>query len=279
MDKQIVLVYCLCDDVLRALNHYEDAQRQMSDAEVLTTAIVAALYFGGNIEKARILLSDHGYVPAMLGKSRLNRRLHECSHYLEALFAFLAEAWKTLNECKLYVIDSFPVKACENCRIPRCRLYRDEQFRGYQASKRRYFYGVKIHLMVTAEGQPVEFFLTPGCVSDTRALRMYRFDLPEQADIIGDKAYNDYEFEDSLKDCNMNLKPLRKDNSKRKIAAWSTYLRASARKTIETTGSLIERLLPKHIHAVTAAGFEIKAYYPNLRLDIQRIRLSSCLWF
>jgi hypothetical protein len=27
---------------------------------------------------------------------------------------------------------------------------------------------------------------------------------------------------------------------------------------IETTGSLIERLLPKSIHAVTASGFELK---------------------
>jgi hypothetical protein len=27
---------------------------------------------------------------------------------------------------------------------------------------------------------------------------------------------------------------------------------------IETTGSMIERLLPKHIPAVTASGFEIK---------------------
>jgi len=33
---------------------------------------------------------------------------------------------------------------------------------------------------------------------------------------------------------------------------------AKARKAIETTGSLIERLLPKHIHTVTAAGFKLK---------------------
>jgi hypothetical protein len=33
---------------------------------------------------------------------------------------------------------------------------------------------------------------------------------------------------------------------------------AKSRKWVETTGSLIERLLPKHIHAVTAAGFELK---------------------
>lgn len=33
---------------------------------------------------------------------------------------------------------------------------------------------------------------------------------------------------------------------------------ARARKAVETTGNLIERLLPKHIHSVTARSFELK---------------------
>jgi len=37
-----------------------------------------------------------------------------------------------------------------------------------------------------------------------------------------------------------------------------TYLQACVRKVVETTGSRIERLLPKSIHAITAKGFEIK---------------------
>ena len=56
MDTQIVAVYCLTDDMLKALHHHEDPQSQMSDAEVMTTAIIAALQFGGNIEKARAQL-------------------------------------------------------------------------------------------------------------------------------------------------------------------------------------------------------------------------------
>lgn len=43
MDLQIILVYCVCADLLIALHHAEDPQCQMSDAEVMTTAIVAAL--------------------------------------------------------------------------------------------------------------------------------------------------------------------------------------------------------------------------------------------
>jgi len=57
MDTQIVIVYCICDDILRSIRHYEDPQCQMSDAEVLTTAIVALRWFGSNYESAR-----NGYV-------------------------------------------------------------------------------------------------------------------------------------------------------------------------------------------------------------------------
>lgn len=39
----------------------------------------------------------------------------------------------------------------------------------------------------------------------------------------------------------------------------------TVRKIVETTGSLVERLLPKSIHAVTAKGFELKvALFANL---------------
>jgi hypothetical protein len=34
----------------------------------------------------------------------------------------------------------------------------------------------------------------------------------------------------------------------------------SYRKIIETVGSLIERIMPKTLHAVTAAGFELKVF-------------------
>jgi hypothetical protein len=77
---------------------------------------------------------------------------------------------------------------CDNYRIPRVKLYRHEVHRGYIASKKRYFYGLKIHLMVTKEGQPVECFLTPGSSSDVRALQTFRFDVPEGSQVYADKA-------------------------------------------------------------------------------------------
>ena len=258
MDTQIVAIYCICDDILKGMKHYEDKQRQMSDAEVMTTSIVAGLFFSGNMEKSRIFLQEHGYIPKMLEKNRFNRRQHKIAELFLVVFDLLGDFWKQWNEKSVYVIDSFPVSACDNYRIQRCHLYEGEDWRGYQASKRRYFYGLKIHLMVTEQGRPVEFFLTPGSWSDTRALKMYNFDLPEGSLVTGDKAYTDYAFEDLLDEAHLDLQPLRKKNSKRPVPPWINYLMSCYRKIIETTGSLMEQLLPKHIHAVTPQGFELK---------------------
>lgn len=126
------------------------------------------------------------------------------------------------------------------------------------ANKKRYFYGLRIHIMVTEQGKPVEFFLAPGAFSDTSGLALYNFDGPEQSWITGDKAYNDYSMADLMREARFELLPIRKKNSHRPVPPYMTCLQASIRKMVETTGSLIERLLPKSIHAVTARGFELK---------------------
>jgi hypothetical protein len=87
------------------------------------------------------------------------------------LFALLGEQWKAVNVQSIYVIDSFPVATCDNIRIKRSRRYQGEDYRGYIPSKRRYFYGLRVHLVVTAAGQPVAFFLLPGADNDTGALQ------------------------------------------------------------------------------------------------------------
>lgn len=258
MDSQIIAIYCICEDVLKALHHIEDKQRKMSDAEVLTTSIVAGLYFSGNMEKARLFMKTHGYIPQMLDKSRFNRRQHQIVEIFLTLFDLLGMYWKELNENSVYVMDSFPIAACDNYRIARCQLYQGETWRGYQASKKRFFYGVRMHFLVTEQGQPVEFFLTPGSWNDVQSLQMYQFDIPDGSLLTGDKAYNNYAIEDLMQEAHVTLQPLRRKNTKRPFPAWITYMLACYRKIIETTGSLLEQLLPKHIHAVTARGFELK---------------------
>ena len=68
----------------------------------------------------------------------------------------------------------------------------------------------------------------------------------------------DYGIEDALAEAEIYLIPIREKNSKRPLPPWLQYLQSLQRKAVETAGSLIERILPKSIHAVTSEGFEIK---------------------
>src|SRR2546428_3829191 len=241
------------------MHHQEDRQCQMNDAEIMTTAFVASLFFRGNHESARAMLQQYGYIPHMLSKSRFSRRLHRIKDLFLLLFDFLGQIWKTLNSSSIYVIDSLPIAVCDNIRIRRSKIYSDENFRGYQASKKRFFYGLKIHLMVTQDGQPVECFLTHGGFGDVDALKYYAYELPDDAIIYADKAYNDYEIEDLLKEVeHIKLLPMRKKNTKRALPPYISFVQSYHRKRVETAGSLIEQLLPKSIHAVTSQGFELK---------------------
>ena len=158
----------------------------------------------------------------------------------------------------IYSVDTFPMIVCDNYRIPRAKLYQGKQFRGYIASKKRYFYGLKLHLVVTQAGQPVELLLSPGSTHDGQGLYVFDFDLPEGARIVGDKAYTNYALEDLMNVAGIQLSPFRKKNSKRPVPPWMYYLQFHYRKMIETTGSLISNLLPKKIHATSPAGFELK---------------------
>ncbi|MCA1552942.1 MAG: IS982 family transposase, partial [Chloroflexi bacterium] len=101
----IITIYCWCDDLLHALQHAEDAQCTMHDAEVMTIALVAASCFRGNFEQARAWLSDRRFIPAMLSKCRFNRRVHRLDTLFVACFQMLAEVWKHFNASALYILD------------------------------------------------------------------------------------------------------------------------------------------------------------------------------
>jgi Transposase DDE domain len=259
MDDKIIATFCLCDDLLKAMHHQADPQWQMNDAEIMTTALIASLGFRGNHESARAMLQQHGDIPHMLSKSRCSRRLHRIKDLFLILFDLLGQTWKTLNTEAIYVLDSLPIAVGDHLRIRRAKSYAHAAFRGDHASKKRYFYGLTIHLMVTQAGQPVECFLTPGGLGDVDALKYYASELPDGAIIYADKAYNDDEIEDLLKAVtHIQLLPMRKKNSKRTLPPYLSFVQSSRRKRVDTAGSLLEQLFPKSIHAVTSQGFELK---------------------
>ncbi len=124
---------------------------------------------------------------------------------------------------------------------------------------RRYFYGVKVQVLTTASGIPVEFCFVPGCESDVQALRKLPLAVAAESKIYGDAAYTDYTIEDDIKEADgIELMIQRRSNAKRKDDPWIRFMKEQMRKGIETTFSEIKALFLRTIHAVTFKGFLLK---------------------
>lgn len=259
MLDEIIAIHAITDDLLTALGHHEDSRSTMSDAEVITSALVAAKFFGGNQEQACNYLLEDGLIPNMLSKSRFSRRWHRLFLPLLDLFDYLGQILKSLNSSSEYLLDSFPVPICDNIRIPQSKLVRSEDYRGYIASKKRYFYGIRVQLLSTADGIPVEFVFLPGEAHDTRGLKALPLNLPEDSVIYCDAGYTDYDAEDDFQQCDrVSLQVMRKKNSRRADEPWVAYIKQHLRHPIETLFSRITQRFPKSIHAVTIDGFWLK---------------------
>ena len=261
MELEITTYYCLCEELLTALNIKENSQVKTNNAEVMTVLLTAACFFHGNIRNALIFLKEHGYTPDMISESRLDRRLHAIDDFVWlSLFFILSKTFKDRNKSEEYIVDSFPVPVCDNIRISRSKIFKTERYRGYIACKRRFFYGIRVHMIVTADKEPVEFQFAPGADADVAVFKQLDFDLPPGSVCHGDKAYNDYNFEDMLKlAADITFKPIRKKNSLRAIdPAEVRRTERRTRKKIETGFSMITNLFPKKIHAVTQKGFALK---------------------
>lgn len=258
MTDYTIAIYCFMDDYLKISHPPTDVRRKTNDAEILTAALLSAQYFYGNQYSAcQYMRQHHGM--ACIDKSTFNRHLHRLADTLTSIFVALGQTLKELNVESRYLIDSFPVAVCHNIRIARCRLLQHEAYRGYNASKREYFYGFKVQVITTADGLPTDYVITAGSIHDNKALQSMQLTLPEGSEVYADSAYTNYELEDLHEACeHIRLLVERKSNSKRPDSAALRFIKKYYRKRIETSFSQITAHFPGKIHAVTPQGFLLK---------------------
>ncbi|WP_139252216.1 IS982 family transposase, partial [Hymenobacter psychrotolerans] len=157
------------------------------------------------------------------------------------------------------VLDSFPVAVCHNTRIPRCKLLTGKAYHGRCASKRGWFYGLKVQVVATSDGIPVEFHIHAGAESEQTGQRGLPLDLPIGSVLYTHAGYTDYVAEDLFHEASGSQQvTARRTNSTRPLHPAQTFLLQYFRKGIETCFSQLTARFPKQIHAVTAAGFALK---------------------
>ncbi len=70
MEKEVITTYCIINDTLKIVGIKDEPQAKMSSSEILTTATIACMYFGGNFILCLIIVlivaSNRGYIREFL---------------------------------------------------------------------------------------------------------------------------------------------------------------------------------------------------------------------
>lgn len=270
METYATIVYVISDEILKLLGTKDDQQAKMSNAEVMAFAIVAAKFFSSNYKMARYICKKLRLFPSILSNSRLNRRIHgipwECWH---AVFRLLALFFKQTAKDQMFAVDSFPVACCQKNRIDKRKIFVERRYLGYAASKHRYFCGVKVHMLVTSDGKPVEVRFEPGSESDLNVLWKMELDIPLDSQLYADGAYNCFDLEDILQEERITLLAKRGSRAKQRLRTSCEEKEISSRRQIiETAFSCITNLFPRNIKVRTEAGFLIKIFCSILAYSV-----------
>lgn len=161
-----------------------------------------------------------------------------------------------------FIVDSFPVKAYENHKSFRAKIFRGKKFHGFTASKKQYFFGIKVHMIIDELGIPIEFCFTPGSTSDINGLKELPCELPGDSILFADRAYTSYSLEDDLLQmAKIRLIARRKKKSVRQHSPSIEFYLNKTRNRIETAFSSITSKMPRYIRARTEKGFYLKVTF------------------
>jgi hypothetical protein len=271
-DALIVAIYVMIDDTLKTLGQQSHGLAGLSDAEILTIAVLAARYDGNHHARAVGQLAGSAYVPRTISPARVNRRLHALADWLELFRDTLGDliVRGQAAVCDV-IIDSLPLPVCRRVRAWRCRKVRGRAYCGYCAAKKEKVFGWRLHLVCTTAGIPVAGALLPAGYHDLTPIHELLYGLPPGAWVYADKAYNSAPDEASIRDdTGVRLVPIRKDNMIPHTAAERAGVR-TVRTAIETVNSQAEAMGMQHLRARTNAGFDLKVWASVLALTCANI--------
>jgi hypothetical protein len=256
LDTLATRLYVTIDDLLA--DHPEWAPQRpavgitpkLTDAELLTLAVLQALL--RFTSEARFIRHAQAHLrpwfPYVPDRSGYNKRLRRAGLLLQHVIAHLARACPSWND-DLWLVDSTPVECGRSRETAKRSDLAGWATYGYCASHSRFFWGLRLHLIVTPSGLPVAYALA-GAKADERdtALDMIALDpelhRPGQI-LMADKGYRRATFENALTEAGITL--IRPTFGKNKPRPHQRFLRP-LRQIIESVNQTLKAQLDLERH-------------------------------
>ncbi|HFI0426102.1 TPA: IS982 family transposase [Streptococcus suis] len=190
----------------------------------------------------------------LLERSRFNRRSRQLIWLVQLIRKAMSEM---LPSDKLAIIDSFPLPLCQPVRNHRATIFKGFADIGYNASKHLWFYGFKVHMLVTLSGYILNYVVTPASVHDIKVV----YELLEgckQSVILGDLGYLSSKLKKDLEQEGYHLwTPFRQNMAG--AEEHNNWKVMAMRRTIETRFSELCRLFDiEHTLARGIAGLQLR---------------------
>ncbi|KRK07600.1 transposase, IS4 family [Lactobacillus pasteurii DSM 23907 = CRBIP 24.76] len=238
-------------------------QVKLSDSSILALLIWQAEI---GIESQRRFCS----IFVGLSHSRFNRR----ARMLLPLIRCIRRAWnQEVNTTgELLIIDSFPVPLCQPVSNYRVKIFRGTADVGYKATKKIYYYGFKVHAIVSDDGYLLDYAVTKASVHDSKeTVELMANAHPSSRDLLGDEGYLGRNLASRLKSMGYvlwtpyrrNMQGVKKHNDHQLMAI---------RRTIESDFSLLSYYNAENNRARSMSGF-----VQRLEVAILAYNMAYCL--
>ena len=206
LDELFLLVYCLLDDLYRALVPDPIRLRPghtrmgLSDPEVLTLSVMQeALSIDSESSLVRFMRRNYPTLfPGLVERSRYHRRRKALVGVAQALFAHLAGGLR--EGARWLVVDSAPVETTKVERSQTGARSIPEAAYHVRASRNQLFFGLRLHLAITDRGAVVEFALASANEPERAVAEgMLRGVAPAETGLVlGDANYTGEDFRRQL---------------------------------------------------------------------------------
>lgn len=224
---------------------------KMTDPEIITVQLLIEYLGKTQNDGYKFFLDNYPNLVNYVERSRFNRLVSN-------LFFVIKEIRKNTpknQKAEWKIIDSFPITVNKFGRAHFGKRLRDISSYGYCASKKEKYYGMKAHVIVDLNGNPIDYLLTKANIDDRDAT----YELVETNEIeklIGDKGYVGTISEDLKIENNIELYALKRNNSKTPLPKKFRNLISALRRRIESTfNQLIEHFDIERVRANSKLGF------------------------
>lgn len=205
-----------------------------------------------------------------LSHSRFNRRSRQ-------LLAVIYQIRQKMNQNvdlngQFLILDSFPVPVCQPIRNYRAKIFNGYTNIGYKATKKIYYYGFKVHAIVSDDGYILDYVVTKASIHDAKeAVELMSNAHPANRYLLADEGYLGKKLHNQLKEMGYILwTPYRKNMVGAKLH--NDHRLVAIRRTIESDFSLLTYYNAENNRARSLTGFQV-----HLEVAILAYNLAYCL--